>query len=261
MLSRSLPTPLSCCMSKLPILCHGSIAHPPVGSFSSYSFEPFLQLKISLFPLSFQRPHLHSYKALIFFPGQLMVIGVCVLPLCALKGPEPKAAPCTGCQGFLTLQAKQARIWSPNFAPLYTTPSQDNSLLIENDHHSVISHSLHPHELQPTRLLCLWGFSRQEYWSGLPFYSPGDLPDSETKPGSTALETNSLSSKSPGKPFSAKPACYKKIIKFFFQGIIHSIKTPITFRLIYRKSPLQRSTSKGLIKAIKKNGIIYSAYF
>ena len=97
MLSRSLPTPLSCCMSKLPILCHGSIAHPPVGSFSSYSFEPFLQLKISLFPLSFQRPHLHSYKALIFFPGQLMVIGVCVLPLCALKGPGPKAAPCTGC--------------------------------------------------------------------------------------------------------------------------------------------------------------------
>ena len=31
------------------------------------------------------------------------------------------------------------------------------------------------------------GFSRQEYWSGLPFPSPGDLPDPETEPGSPAL--------------------------------------------------------------------------
>ena len=29
--------------------------------------------------------------------------------------------------------------------------------------------SLWPHELSPARLLCLWGFSRQEYWNGLPF--------------------------------------------------------------------------------------------
>ena len=31
--------------------------------------------------------------------------------------------------------------------------------------------------LLPTRLLCPWGFSRQEYWSGLPCPPPGDLPD------------------------------------------------------------------------------------
>ena len=31
---------------------------------------------------------------------------------------------------------------------------------------SVVSDSLWPHGLQPTRLLCPWGFSRQEYWSG-----------------------------------------------------------------------------------------------
>ena len=31
--------------------------------------------------------------------------------------------------------------------------------------------------LKPTRLLCPMGFSRQEYWDGLPFTSPGDLPD------------------------------------------------------------------------------------
>ena len=34
--------------------------------------------------------------------------------------------------------------------------------------HSVVSDSLWPHGLQPARLLCPWGFSRKEYWSGLP---------------------------------------------------------------------------------------------
>ena len=41
---------------------------------------------------------------------------------------------------------------------------------------SVVSNSLQPHGPQPTRLLCPWGFSRQDYWSGLPFPPPGDLP-------------------------------------------------------------------------------------
>ena len=38
------------------------------------------------------------------------------------------------------------------------------------------------------------GFSRQEYWSGLPFPSPGDLPDRGIEPGSSGLETNTLTS-------------------------------------------------------------------
>ena len=37
-------------------------------------------------------------------------------------------------------------------------------------------------------------FSRQEYWSGLPFPSPGDLPDPGIKPGSPALQADSLPS-------------------------------------------------------------------
>ena len=37
-------------------------------------------------------------------------------------------------------------------------------------------------------------FSRQEYWSGYLFPSPGDLPDSEIKPGSPALQVDSLCS-------------------------------------------------------------------
>ena len=44
------------------------------------------------------------------------------------------------------------------------------------------------------------GFSRQEYWSGLPFPSPGDLPDPGIKPGSPALEADALTSETPGKP-------------------------------------------------------------
>ena len=44
-------------------------------------------------------------------------------------------------------------------------------------------------------------FSRQEYWSGLPFLSPGDLPDPGIKPGSPVLQADSLLSKPPGKPW------------------------------------------------------------
>ena len=44
------------------------------------------------------------------------------------------------------------------------------------------------------------GSPRQEYWSGLPFLSPGDLPDPGIKPGSPQLQADSLPSESPGKP-------------------------------------------------------------
>ena len=43
------------------------------------------------------------------------------------------------------------------------------------------------------------GFSRQEYWSGLPFPSPGDLPNSGIEPGSCALQADALSSEPLGK--------------------------------------------------------------
>ena len=46
------------------------------------------------------------------------------------------------------------------------------------------------------------GFSRQEYWSGLPFPSPGDLPDPRIKPRSPALPADALTSEPPGKPLA-----------------------------------------------------------
>ena len=43
------------------------------------------------------------------------------------------------------------------------------------------------------------GFSRQEYWSGLPFPSPGDLPDPGIEPRSPTLQVDALPAEPPGK--------------------------------------------------------------
>ena len=50
------------------------------------------------------------------------------------------------------------------------------------------------------------GFSKQEYWSGLSFPSPGDLPNPGIEPGSPALQADALSSEPPGKPKEGKGA-------------------------------------------------------
>ena len=52
----------------------------------------------------------------------------------------------------------------------------------------------------PARLLCPWGFPRQEYWSGLPCPSPGYLPKPGIEARSPALQLGSLQSEPPGKP-------------------------------------------------------------
>ena len=44
------------------------------------------------------------------------------------------------------------------------------------------------------------GFSRQEYWSGLPFPSPGNLPNPGIEPWSPAFQADALTSEPPGKP-------------------------------------------------------------
>ena len=44
------------------------------------------------------------------------------------------------------------------------------------------------------------GFSRQEHWSGLPFPSPGDLPNPGIEPGSPTFQADALTSEPPGKP-------------------------------------------------------------
>ena len=46
-------------------------------------------------------------------------------------------------------------------------------------------------------------FSRQEYWSGLPFPTPGDLPHPGTEPMSLALQVDSLPLRHLGSPFTS----------------------------------------------------------
>ena len=61
------------------------------------------------------------------------------------------------------------------------------------------------------------GFSRQEYWSGLPFPSPRDIPNPGIKPRSPALQAESLASEPPGKPTHSKAT--SKCLGMFYSNI------------------------------------------
>ena len=54
-------------------------------------------------------------------------------------------------------------------------------------------------------------FSRQEHWSGLPFPSPGDLPDPGIEPRSPALQADTLPSEPPGNPTTYNRVPYKTV--------------------------------------------------
>ena len=73
----------------------------------------------------------------------------------------------------------------------------------ESISHSVMSTSATPWTIACQVLLSM-EFSRQEYWSGLPFPSPGNLPDPEIEPRSPALQEDSLQSEPPGEPMEKK---------------------------------------------------------
>ena len=81
--------------------------------------------------------------------------------------------------------------------------------------HSVLSDSL---TLTPQTVVCQaplsMEFSRQEYWSGLPFPSPGNLPNPGIKPWSPTLQADSLSSELPGMPLGLSTH-----IKYIFNSI------------------------------------------
>ena len=64
------------------------------------------------------------------------------------------------------------------------------------------------------------GFSRQEYWSGLPFPSPGDLPYPGVEPVSPALQGDALPSEPPGKSLEEKT-----MANLFCAVLNHSVKS------------------------------------
>ena len=77
-------------------------------------------------------------------------------------------------------------------------------------------------------------FSRQEYWSGLPFPSPGNRPNPGIEPGSSTLQADTLPPEPPGKPKFIKYKPYflgettfdilnKREIKVIFQAYLYSL--------------------------------------
>ena len=87
---------------------------------------------------------------------------------------------------------KQQYCWSKNWCVLCVLK------------HSVVSDSLQSSGPWPTRLLCPRGFSRQEYWSGLPCPPPGHLADPGIKPRFPTSQVDSLPSEPPGQPHGLK---------------------------------------------------------
>ena len=76
--------------------------------------------------------------------------------------------------------------------------ADDTTLMAESERKKVKLLSLVQLFVTPWTVACQaplsMGFSRQEYWSGLQFPSPGDLPNPEIEPGSPALQADTLSS-------------------------------------------------------------------
>ena len=75
-------------------------------------------------------------------------------------------------------------------------------------------------------------FSRQEYWSGLPFPSPGDLPNPWIEPWYPTLQTGSLPSEPPGKPKIGKNSLSVWALQKFI------------FQLERKACPFKKTTSK-----------------
>ena len=67
-------------------------------------------------------------------------------------------------------------------------------------------------------------FSRQKYWSGLQFPSPGDLPDVGIKPGLSPLQTYSLPTEPPGKP-NGSWYIFRALVRVYFEEYLHTRNT------------------------------------
>ena len=67
------------------------------------------------------------------------------------------------------------------------------------------------------------GFSRQEYWSGFPFPSPGDLPDPGIEPRSPAFWADALTSEPPGKIIVIQEGVVSFHVKRCLKGVVFRI--------------------------------------
>ena len=75
------------------------------------------------------------------------------------------------------------------------------------------------------------GFSRQEHWSGLPFPSPGDLPNLQTEHGSSVHRADSLLSGPPGSPLSENISQFSQKTGLLSGGFLSNMDVELCQRL------------------------------
>ena len=114
-------------------------------------------------------------------------------------------------------------------------------------------------------------FSKQEYWSGLPFPSPGDLPSPRVKPRSPTLQADALPSEPPGKLFHLKLIFFLLILKETkpFLWVLKSILDPwlcvsrakwrsqLCFCCIHKASKQMREQSGKLLKDQHDTNLVF----
>ena len=95
------------------------------------------------------------------------------------------------------------------------------------------------------------GFSKQEYWSGLPFPSPGDLPNSGIEPRSPAFQADALTSEPPGNLHLSKnlSLLYKYSCK------ISSIAL-LTTRFLLSRAPMEILQSSARVGQFQETRVI-----
>ena len=102
---------------------------------------------------------------------------------------------------------------------------------------AVLSNSSRPHLTRQAPLFM--GFSKQEYWSGLPCAPPGDLPNPGIEPRSPALQADSLPAEPQGKPKNTWESSLSLLQQIFQTqeskwGLLHGRR--ILYQLSYQGS-------------------------
>ena len=130
------------------------------------------------------------------------------------RGSTHLSCVCTGCRAVCADNTCYAGEWAVELKSGYLPASQSRRESVQRTHLHANTHML-VHACVLSRLSCVtlcatpwtvmhqapWsmGFSRQEYWSGLPFPPPGDLPNPGIEPMSPALAGRFFTPEPPGK--------------------------------------------------------------
>ena len=99
--------------------------------------------------------------------------------------------------------------------------------LLSNGFYYNLFFKLFENESENHLVMSVWlsmEFSRPEYWNGLPFPSPGDLPNPGIKPRSAALQADALPCKPPGSPLKIKQSgLFTETLHYFLKNkrILH----------------------------------------